>query len=160
MRSVERGEGSSAVMSCRVAPALRALLAASPARAGEAPRRARAPQRSLPAALRSQHVRRLARAARRESRSPLTEWYLALALCWLDVEPPLRRRLLLRTHQWIAERLLAPGARLSDTALDLEPGAALTRTLSALVPAEERRGWTDWIDRVVAELRRALLRPL
>lgn len=102
----------------------------------------------------------LAAAVRGQSQGTLIEWYLRLAPCWLGAKPPVRRRLLLRTHQWIAERLLGPDSDLRAAAEDLEPGGALTRTLAALVPPDQLDGWREWIQLVVADLRRALLRPL
>ncbi|HKW91764.1 MAG TPA: hypothetical protein VJX92_07690 [Methylomirabilota bacterium] len=90
----------------------------------------------------------------------LAEWYLALASCWLDAEPPLRRRLILEAHDWIAERVFEPGPGAWRRALDeLGPGGALERRLLALIPPVEMETWGGWPARVAIELRRALARP-
>src|SRR2546429_343784 len=39
------------------------------------------------------------------------DWYRDMAPCFLAVEPPVRRRLILRTHHWIVERVLMPIAQ-------------------------------------------------
>ena len=91
----------------------------------------------------------------------LVTWYLGLIPHWMGATPSLRARLLLRTHQWIVERIIAPDANLAAAATDLRPDGALTRVLTDLVPAaeasEERR---QFIRVVVANLRHALLYPV
>jgi len=70
----------------------------------------------------------------------------------------IRTRLLLRTHQWIVDRVLAPEVSLPMAAAELQAEGALVRALTELVPAEEREGWRQFIQVVVANLRHALLR--
>ena len=72
----------------------------------------------------------------------LRGWYARMAPCWLAIEPPLRRRLVLQTHAWIAERVL------NDTTQDpapastgLEHNGVLTRLLQHLVAREDRAAW-------------------
>ena len=43
----------------------------------------------------------------------LVTWYLGLIPHWTSAGPRLRTRLLLRTHQWIVERIVAPAASLA-----------------------------------------------
>jgi len=90
----------------------------------------------------------------------LVAWYMGLIPHWMGAEPGVRRRLLLRTHEWIVDRVLAPGAGLSGAAADLRPGGALTRLLIDLVPADEVERWRHFIYLVIANLRHALLLPV
>jgi hypothetical protein len=90
----------------------------------------------------------------------LRDWYARMAPCWLAIEPLQRRRLVLQTHAWIAERVL------SDAAQDPVPGAdglehdgMLARLLQNLVPKEDRAVWKPWIELVRVDLLRALTRP-
>jgi hypothetical protein len=117
----------------------------------------RPPEREV---LYAEMARLIAPVARKASQRELVTWYLSLASCWLGATPRLRRRLLLRTHQWIAERVMSPDQELRAAAEELEPGGALTRALTELVPSDERDGWRNWIRLVVTDLRRALRRPL
>jgi hypothetical protein len=91
----------------------------------------------------------------------LVTWYLGLIPHWTGAAPSLRTRLLLRTHQWIVERIIAPEASLAAAAADLRPDGALTRILvdlmSAAEDSEDRR---QFIRALVANLRHALLRPV
>jgi hypothetical protein len=91
----------------------------------------------------------------------LVTWYLGLIPHWMGAGPRLRTQLLLRTHQWIVERIVAPEASLASAAADLRPNGELTRILTDLVPAaqdiEHRR---RFIRALVANLRHALLRPV
>jgi hypothetical protein len=91
----------------------------------------------------------------------LVTWYLGLIPHWTGAGPRLRTQLLLRTHQWIVERIVTPEADLARAAADLRPGGALTRILTDLIPAaedtEERR---QFVRVLVANLRHALLRPV
>src|SRR5205814_8042814 len=74
--------------------------------------------------------------------------------------PPLRRSLILRTHRFIAERLLVPlSTGGTPDAEDLEPGGPLARMLARAVPARDAERWRPWIAQVVADLRRALTWP-
>jgi len=91
----------------------------------------------------------------------LVTWYLGLIPHWTGGAPCLRIRLLLRTHQWIVERIIAPDANLAAATTELRPDGVLTQVLTDLVPAaedsEERR---QFIRVVVANLRHALLYPV
>ena len=91
----------------------------------------------------------------------LRAWYSRMAPCWLAIEPPLRRRLVLQTHAWIAERVLADSAsRHPIPAADgLEHDGTLARLLQHLVAREDRTAWGPWIELVRADLQRALMRP-
>jgi hypothetical protein len=90
----------------------------------------------------------------------LVHWYASLASSWLEVEPPTRRLLMLRTHQWIAERVLTPRRQDGPSAPgDLKPGGALVQSLFALIPPRELDDWRGWIRLVVVELKRALRWP-
>jgi hypothetical protein len=91
----------------------------------------------------------------------LVTWYLGLIPHWTSAGPPLRTQLLLRTHQWIVERIINPEADLATAAADLRLDGELTRVLIDLIPAaedtEERR---QFVRVLVANLRHALLRPV
>jgi len=90
----------------------------------------------------------------------LVTWYLGLIPHWMGAKPALRCRLLLRTHQWIVDRVLAPEVGLAAALGDLRPGGALSAALSAMVPASEGDRWAHFIQVVVANLRHALLLPV
>jgi hypothetical protein len=91
----------------------------------------------------------------------LVEWYASLAPSWLEAEPALRRRLILRIHRWIAERVLTGRGRgASSAAEDLRPGGALVRSLVALIPPDQLDDWRGWIRPVLVQLKRALQWPV
>jgi len=92
--------------------------------------------------------------------SNLLLWYLGLIPYWTGVAPRLRGRLLLRTHEWIVDRILGPGTTVATALADLGPDGALERALTALVPPAETERWRRFIRAVVARLRHALLRPV
>jgi hypothetical protein len=92
--------------------------------------------------------------------SSLVTWYLGLIPHWMGATPGLRCRILLRTHQWIIDRVLAPEVSLTAVASDLRPNGALTEILSALLPADASPEWQHFIQLVVANLRHALLLPV
>src|SRR5215471_19032424 len=87
--------------------------------------------------------------------SSLVAWYLGLIPHWMGAEPGL-----LRTHQWIIDRVLDPDVGILGAAADLRHDGALTRTLRALVPADDARDWAHFIAVLVANLRHALLLPV
>lgn len=103
---------------------------------------------------------RCATAPSDELPSSLLTWYLGLIPHWMGARPRLKARLLLRTHQWIVDRILAPDVDLVSAAADLGPDGALTRILTELLPKEDAEPWRRFIRRLVAELRRALLVPV
>jgi len=92
--------------------------------------------------------------------SSLVTWYLGLIPHWMGATPGLRCRILLHTHQWIIDRVLAPEVALSAVALDLRPNGGLTESLTALLPADAGPEWRHFIGLVVANLRHALLLPV
>jgi hypothetical protein len=90
----------------------------------------------------------------------LREWYARMAPCWLAIEPPLRRRLVLQTHAWIAERVLNDtGSEPAPASAGLEHDGVLTRLLQHLVTRDDRATWGPWIELVRVDLQRALTRP-
>jgi hypothetical protein len=90
----------------------------------------------------------------------LRDWYARMAPCWLAIEPPLRRRLVLQTHAWIAERVLNDtGPEPAPAAAGLEHDGVLTRLLQHHVDREDRPTWEPWIELVRVDLQRALTRP-
>jgi hypothetical protein len=87
----------------------------------------------------------------------LKAWYEAMASCWLAIQPVRRRRLVLQTHVWIADRVLTDPVTGPGLALrELGPGGSLARALAHLIPRAERTLWTSWVASVRAELERAL----
>jgi hypothetical protein len=103
---------------------------------------------------------RLAATASDKPPSNLLWWYLGLTPHWTGGEPRLRCQLLLRTHEWIVDRVLAPEVSLPAAMADLHPDGALARALIELVPPDETEGWRQFIQLVVATLRHALLQPV
>jgi hypothetical protein len=105
--------------------------------------------------------RRVVTALRGISHTALVEWYASLAPSWLEVQPPMRRLLMLGIHQWIAERVLTPRSPGGPSAAeDLKPGGALVRSLVALIPPDQLDDWRGWIRPVFVELKRALHWPV
>lgn len=104
--------------------------------------------------------RRVMAALHGTGRVGLVEWYASLMPSWLEVEPTVHRLLMLRIHQWIAERVLMPPRQdMPPVAEDLKPGGTLVRSLFALTPPGERDHWRGWIRPVVVDLKRALRWP-
>jgi hypothetical protein len=90
----------------------------------------------------------------------LKAWYETMAPCWLAIQPARRRRLVLQTHVWIAERVLAdPTAAVRPVLDDLAPDGALVQSLVRLVPGAEAAVWRLWIDVARADLERAMRHP-
>src|SRR5882724_185865 len=91
----------------------------------------------------------------------LQSWYDAMAPSWLSIEPLLRRALVLKTHRWIAERILILAADGPVPALESRAAlAGLGNALVELVPPDERAAWDPWVGLVVGDLERALCRPV
>jgi len=83
-----------------------------------------------------------------------------MAPCWLAVESPVRRRLILRTHHWIVERVLLPIARGEPpAAADLGPTGRLVCRLVRVVPPGELDLWKAWIRLTIGDLQSALVCP-
>ena len=90
----------------------------------------------------------------------LLEWYRDMAPCWLAVESPVRRRLILRTHHWIVERVLLPIARGEPpAAADLGATGRLVCRLVRVVPPGELDLWKTWIRLTIGDLQSALVWP-
>ena len=90
----------------------------------------------------------------------LVAWYASLESRWLDVEPAVRRLLMLRIHQWIVERVLTSGGQdLSPAVEDLTPGGTLDLSLFPLIPPGEMDDWRGWIQLVVVQLKDVLQWP-
>jgi hypothetical protein len=90
----------------------------------------------------------------------LKAWYEAMAPCWLAIQPARRRRLVLQSHVWIADRALTdPVDGPRQAAAELGPDGSLARVLERLVRRSEAAGWRSWIDLVRADLARALAQP-
>jgi hypothetical protein len=103
---------------------------------------------------------RVPRALDETGLAALKAWYETMAPCWLAIQPARRRRLVLQTHVWIAERVLAdPGSSIQSAFEDLVPGGRLSEALGRLVPGAETAAWRLWIDVVRTDLERALHHP-
>jgi hypothetical protein len=90
----------------------------------------------------------------------LKAWYEAMAPCWLAIQPDRRRRLVLQSHVWVADRALADPVDGPHQALaELGREGSLVRALERLVPGNELGAWRPWIELVRADLARALARP-
>jgi len=100
------------------------------------------------------------RAAAGDLSPTLLNWYRDMTPCWLAVEPQVRRRLILQTHEWIVEGVLLPMARgeQPETA-DLGPTGRLVWRLVRVVPPGELDVWKAWIRLTVNDLQRALAWP-
>ena len=90
-------------------------------------------------AAKPQRARRPLAAAATSGKTPssLVTWYLGLTHHWMGDNPRVKTRILLRTHEWIIDRVLAPEVGLAAAAADLRPDGALTRSLAALVPPDD-----------------------
>jgi len=90
----------------------------------------------------------------------LQAWYDAMAPSWLGVEPLLRRALVLKTHRWIAERILIPAADGRTPPFEIRQGISeLGGALEEMIPPDDRAVWSVWVGLVVGDLERALRRP-
>jgi len=116
---------------------------------------------STPAPLPVSPDERTTRALDETGLESLKAWYEMMAPCWLAIQPARRRRLVLQTHVWVAERVLAAAdGGWAAVLKDLTPDGALVRTLNRLVPRAEASAWRLWIDVVRGDLERALRHPL
>jgi hypothetical protein len=89
----------------------------------------------------------------------LKAWYETMAPCWLAIQPARRRRLVLQTHVWLADRALTDPVNGPERALsELGPQGSLARALERLVPPGEAAAWRSWIEYVRRDLARALAR--
>src|SRR4051812_46861788 len=105
--------------------------------------------RTAPAPLPAHDDGRTLRALDETGLDSLKAWYEMMAPCWLAIQPARRRRLVLQTHVWIAERVLGDPAGGSAAALEeLGTDGALARALARLVPGAEAATWRLWIDLV------------
>jgi hypothetical protein len=89
----------------------------------------------------------------------VARWYGEMAPYWTTLQPLLRRRLVLRVHEWIAESAFVNGVLRLDVTNDLGPGGLLTLALADLVPPGERQAWQPWIRATLRDLRLALGSP-
>jgi hypothetical protein len=89
----------------------------------------------------------------------LISWYNDMESCWLTIEPLLRRRLVLRAHQWLTESVFTEHGNRVDVLQGLGPGGRLASALAELVPPGETQRWRPWIRLVLHDLRRALRWP-
>jgi hypothetical protein len=91
--------------------------------------------------------------------SDLGQWYRDMTPCWMTAEPFRRRRLILRTHRWIAERVLEPLAHGEEPfVVDLEDHGVLAQSLARTIPPPELEAWQPWVCLALADLRQALTR--
>jgi hypothetical protein len=90
----------------------------------------------------------------------LSRWYQDMAAVWLSLYPLTRQRLVLRTHRWVADQVLAPMSRgEAPSTIDLRPGGRLAWDLFRKVPRDEAELWDGWIRMVLVDLARALAWP-
>jgi hypothetical protein len=104
--------------------------------------------------------RRRAAAASGPTPSSLVTWYLGLTPYWMGTGCTTKTRILLRTHEWIIDRALAPGVGLAGAAADLRPDGALACALAEVAGVDERGEWRHFVQLVLANLRHALLLPV
>ena len=96
-------------------------------------------------------------AGSRSTTGDFGQWYRDMTPCWMTAEPFRRRRLILRTHRWIAERVLEPLAHGEEPfVIDLEAHGALAQSLTRRIPPPELEAWQFWVSLVLADLRQAL----
>ena len=96
-------------------------------------------------------------AGSRSTTGDFGQWYRDMTPCWMTAEPFRRRRLILRTHRWIAERVLEPLAHGDEPfVVDLEAQGVLARSLARTIPPLELETWQPWVHLALADLRQAL----
>jgi len=87
-------------------------------------------------------------------------WYRDMTTCWMTAEPLRRRRLVLRVHRWIADRVLVPMVRGQEPMMaDLDADGVLAMTLLSMIPPRRLGAWRGWIVLTLADLRLALAQP-
>ena len=92
--------------------------------------------------------------------SGIERWYRDMTRSWMTAEPLCRRRLVLRVHRWIADRVLLPVARGQEPDVsELEIDGPLAAALASLIPASRRGAWRGWIALTLSDLRLALAQP-
>ena len=62
--------------------------------------------------------------------SSLVTWYLGLTHHWMGDNPRVKTRILLGTHEWIVDRVLAPEVGLAALTADLRPEGASSTSWS------------------------------
>jgi hypothetical protein len=118
------------------------------------------PNTFAPVTSRTRRRRRTAAAASGQTPSSLVTWYLGLTPYWMGPDSTTKTRILLRAHEWIIDRVLAPGVGVAGAAADLSPDGALMRALCERAVPDDRGEWRHFIQLVVANLRHALLLPV
>jgi len=89
----------------------------------------------------------------------VARWYGHMTPYWTTLAPSLRKRLVLRVHQWIAETAFIEGVLRDDVMDDLGPGGMLTRALTDVIPLSDRERWRPWVRGTLRDLRRTLGSP-
>src|SRR5438552_9990773 len=90
----------------------------------------------------------------------VARWYRDMTVCWMSAEPLRRRRLVLRVHRWIADRVLIPMARGEEPAVaDLDADGVLALTLISMVPPRRLGARHPWIVLTLADRRLAPVPP-
>ncbi len=98
-------------------------------------------------------------AAANRVQANVARWYGNMTPYWTALAPSLRKRLVLRVHQWIAEAAFIEGILRDDVTDDLGPGGALTLALMDVIPLAERERWRPWVRGTLRDLRRTLGSP-
>jgi hypothetical protein len=89
----------------------------------------------------------------------VARWYGEMTPYWTTLAPSVRKRLVLRVHQWIAETAFIEGVLRADVMDDLGPGGVLTLALTEVIPLSERERWRPWVRATLRDLRRTLGSP-
>ena len=93
-------------------------------------------------------------------RQAVIDWYRDMAPCWLAATPDTRRRLVLCTHRWIVDRVLAPLASGRPPYADeLRSDGRLAWMVMQALRSDDVETWTPWIQLVLGDLDRALSWP-
>ena len=88
-----------------------------------------------------QRARRPLAAALTSGKTPssLVTWYLGLTHHWMGDNPRVKTRILLGTHEWIIDRVLAPEVGLAALAADLRPDGRADAVTGRAGSARRRR---------------------